>query len=148
MYLEEIKKRKNRIMKAKRLGRGYGSGSGGHTVGRGQKGQKSRSGHKSLISFEGGNVPFYRRMPKYKGFNNKFKIENAVVGLDILNENYKDGDVITMESLKKIGLVRANASQVKILGNGDIKKKLVFEKEILMSSSAKEKIEKAGGSIK
>lgn len=148
MYLEEIKKRKNRIMKAKRLGRGYGSGSGGHTVGRGQKGQKSRSGHKSLISFEGGNVPFYRRMPKYKGFNNKFKIENAVVNLDILEENFKNGEVITVELLKKKGLVRANASQVKILSNGEIKKKLVIEKEILMSSSAREKIVKAGGTIK
>ena len=72
MELEKIALRKNRIKKAKRLGRGYGSGVGGHTVGRGTKGQKSRSGHKSLQFFEGGNVPFFRRMPKYKGFNNKF----------------------------------------------------------------------------
>ncbi|NCA93169.1 hypothetical protein EOM82_08040, partial [bacterium] len=61
-------------MKAKRIGRGYGSGVGGHTVGRGAKGQKSRSGHKSLVMFEGGNVPFYKRMPKYKGFNAANKI--------------------------------------------------------------------------
>jgi large subunit ribosomal protein L15 len=88
-------------MKAKRIGRGYSSGVGGHTVGRGSKGQKSRSGHKSLISFEGGNVPFYRRMPKYKGFNSKFKIENATVNVVVLEENYKDGETVTVESLRK-----------------------------------------------
>ena len=79
MYLENIPKRNNRIMKGKRLGRGYGSGVGGHTVGRGTKGQKSRTGHKSLEFFEGGNVAFFRRMPKYRGFNQSMKIENDVV---------------------------------------------------------------------
>jgi len=68
MYLESIPVRKNRKKNSKRLGRGYGSGVGGHTSTRGSKGQKSRSGHKSLVFFEGGNVPFFRRMPKFAGF--------------------------------------------------------------------------------
>lgn len=148
MKLETIIKRKARVMKAKRIGRGYGSGVGGHTVGRGAKGQKSRSGHKSLISFEGGNVPFYRRMPKYKGFNNQFKVENAAVNVFVLEESYKDGETVTVESLKEKGIVRKNAASVKILGNGDLKKRLVIEGIALVSSSAREKIEKAGGSIK
>ncbi|HOF79116.1 MAG TPA: 50S ribosomal protein L15 [Candidatus Dojkabacteria bacterium] len=148
MKLETITRRKTRVMKAKRIGRGYGSGVGGHTVGRGAKGQKSRTGHKSLISFEGGNVPFYRRMPKYKGFNNQFKVENATVNVFTLEKIYKEGETVTVESLKEKGIVRKNATSVKILGNGDIKKKIIIEGIELVSSSAREKIEKAGGSIK
>lgn len=147
MYLENIPRRNNRTMKAKRLGRGYGSGVGGHTVGRGAKGQKSRSGHKSLISFEGGNVPFFRRMPKYKGFNQSRKIEVAAVNVDILEKNFKDGEEVTIESLKDKGIVKKNAQSVKILGKGEIKIK-VNVVGIAVSSSAKEKVEKAGGSIK
>jgi len=148
MKLETITRRKTIVMKAKRIGRGYGSGVGGHTVGRGAKGQKSRTGHKSLISFEGGNVPFYRRMPKYKGFNNQFKVENATVNVFTLEKIYKEGETVTVESLKEKGIVRKNATSVKILGNGDIKKKIIIEGIELVSSSAREKIEKAGGSIK
>ena len=148
MKLETITRRKTRVMKAKRIGRGYGSGVGGHTVGRGAKGQKSRTGHKSLISFEGGNVPFYRRMPKYKGFNNQFKVENAAVNVFTLEENYKEGETVTIESLKEKGIVRKNAVAVKILGNGDLKKKIIIEGIESISSSAREKVEKAGGSIK
>ncbi len=147
MYLENIPRRNNRTMKAKRLGRGYGSGVGGHTVGRGAKGQKSRSGHKSLISFEGGNVPFFRRMPKYKGFNQSRKIEVAAVNVDVLEKNFKDGEEVTVEALKDKGIVKKNAQSVKILGKGEIKVKVNIV-GIVVSSSAKEKVEKAGGSIK
>lgn len=147
MNLENIPERKNRIKSAKRIGRGYGSGVGGHTVGRGSKGQKSRTGHKSLESFEGGNVPFFRRMPKYKGFNRSMKIENAVLNIEVLVKNYKDGETITIESLQEKGLVRKNAQKAKILGRGEIVIKLNIE-GVQVSSSAKEKIEKAGGSIK
>jgi large subunit ribosomal protein L15 len=147
MYLENIPRRNNRTMKAKRLGRGYGSGVGGHTVGRGSKGQKSRTGHKSLISFEGGNVPFFRRMPKYRGFNQSRKIEVAAVNVDILEKNFEEGNDVTVEALKEKGIVKKNAQSVKILGKGEIKKK-VNVVGIAVSSSAKEKIEKAGGSIK
>ena len=147
MYLENIPRRNNRTMKSKRLGRGYGSGVGGHTVGRGAKGQKSRSGHKSLISFEGGNVPFFRRMPKYRGFNQSRKVEVAAVNVDVLEKNFKDGEEVTVEALKDKGIVKKNAQSVKILGKGEIKIKVNIV-GIAVSSSAKEKVEKAGGSIK
>lgn len=147
MYLENIPRRNNRTMKSKRLGRGYGSGVGGHTVGRGAKGQKSRSGHKSLISFEGGNVPFFRRMPKYRGFNQSRKVEVAAVNVDVLEKNFKDGEEVSVEALKDKGIVKKNAQSVKILGKGEIKIKVNIV-GIAVSSSAKEKVEKAGGSIK
>ena len=147
MYLENIPRRNNRTMKSKRLGRGYGSGVGGHTVGRGAKGQKSRSGHKSLISFEGGNVPFFRRMPKYRGFNQSRKVEVAAVNVDVLEKNFKDGEEVSVEALKDKGIVKKNAQSVKILGKGEIKIKVNIV-GIAVSSSAKAKVEKAGGSIK
>lgn len=147
MYLESIPKRKKRIEKRKRLGRGYGSGVGGHTVGRGTKGQKSRTGHKSLVGFEGGNVPFFRRMPKLKGFKSRSKVNTQVVNVGTISKHFKSGDKITVDKLKEKGLIRKSAKEVKILGKGDMTKKVSIE-DIKMSPSAKEKIEKAGGSIK
>ena len=147
MYLENITERKNRIRKGKRLGRGYGSGVGGHTVGRGSKGQKSRAGHKSLEFFEGGNVPFFRRMPKYKGFNMSGREEAQVINVDVLSRNFSNGDVVTVESLEEKGLVRKNSKKIKILAKGEITQKITVE-GIKLSPSAKEKIEKAGGAIK
>jgi large subunit ribosomal protein L15 len=147
MHLESIPKRNKRIGKAKRLGRGYGSGVGGHTATRGMKGQKSRAGHKSLLFFEGGNVPFFRRMPKKKGFNQTNKIEATAINLDILNENFKSGEVVSIESLKEKALIAQRTPAVKILGSGDISKKIVID-GIPASQSAKEKVLKAGGTIK
>jgi large subunit ribosomal protein L15 len=147
MQLESIPKRNKRIGKAKRLGRGYGSGVGGHTATRGMKGQKSRAGHKSLLFFEGGNVPFFRRMPKKKGFNQTNKVEATAINLDILNENFKSGEVVSIESLKEKALIAQRTPTVKILGNGDINKKIVID-GIPASQSAKEKVLKAGGTIK
>ncbi|HHX99742.1 TPA: 50S ribosomal protein L15 [Candidatus Dojkabacteria bacterium] len=147
MKLESVPKRKKRIMKAKKLGRGYGSGKGGHTVGRGTKGQTSRAGHKSMLYFEGGNVPFFRRMPKYKGFNRKFKVDAQAVNLATLEKEFKDGDLVNLEVLLKKGIVKKNSKAVKILGKGEIKKKLKID-GLEISSSAKEKIEKVGGEIK
>lgn len=147
MKLENIPKRKKRVMPAKRIGRGYGSGVGGHTVGRGSKGQKSRAGHKSLEYFEGGNVPFFRRMPKYKGFNAKFKVEAQAVNLDVLEKAFKAGEVVSKESLVEKGIARKNSEKIKILGKGEISKKLKVE-GLAVSESAAEKIMKAGGSIK
>lgn len=147
MYLENIPKRKNRTGQAKRIGRGYGSGVGGHTSTRGSKGQKSRSGHKSLVFFEGGNVPFFRRMPKYKGFNKPEKVEATAINIDILNSNYKNGEVVSLETLKEKALIAKKTTSVKILGVGELDKKLSIE-GIPASESAKEKIIKAGGSIK
>lgn len=147
MYLHNLPKRKNRIEKAKRIGRGYGSGVGGHTVGRGTKGQKSRSGHKSLVGFEGGQTPFFRRMPKFMGFKPVNRVESIVVNLDVLSDNYKSGEKVTLESLTSKGLIGKDAKKVKILASGDIQKKLTVE-GLLISQAAQEKIIKAGGSIK
>ena len=146
MYLENIPKRKNRKIKSKRLGRGYGSGVGGHTSTRGTKGQKSRAGHKSLVSFEGGNVPFHRRMPKFSGFNKSDKVEATVINLDILEKNFKDGDIVSIDTLKKKALIAQKAIKVKILGDGKITKKITVE-GLPTSKNAKEKILKEGGSI-
>jgi large subunit ribosomal protein L15 len=147
MYLENIPKRKNRTKKGKRLGRGYGSGVGGHTSTRGSKGQKSRAGHKSLQFFEGGNVPFYRRMPKIAGFKRTNKVIATAINLDILEGNYNSGEEVSIESLKEKALIAKSTKSVKILGNGDISKKIVI-KDIPASLKAKEKIVKAGGTIK
>ncbi len=147
MKSQNIPRRKNRVMPAKRIGRGYGSGVGGHTVGRGSKGQKSRAGHKSLQSFEGGNVPFFRRMPKYKGFNASTKVEAQAVNLDVLDKEFKDGETVNKEILVKKGIARKNSEKIKILGKGEIKKKVNID-GLAVSESAAEKIKKAGGSIK
>lgn len=147
MHLENIPKRKKRIGKAKRIGRGYGSGVGGHTSTRGMKGQKSRAGHKSLLFFEGGNVPFFRRMPKSKGFNKSNKIESTAINLHTLEENFKAGELVTVESLKEKALIAQKTVSVKVLGSGEISKKIVIE-GIPASQVAKEKVEKAGGTIK
>lgn len=146
MYLENIPKRKNRKIKSKRLGRGYGSGVGGHTSTRGTKGQKSRAGHKSLIAFEGGNVPFRRRMPKFAGFNKPNKVEATVINLDIIEKNFKEKDIVSIDTLKKKALIAQKAVKVKILGDGKLTKKITVE-GLPTSKNAKEKILKEGGSI-
>ena len=147
MYLESIPKRKGEKAKSKRLGRGYGSGVGGHTVGRGTKGQRSRAGHKSLVAFEGGNVPFYKRMPKYKGFNVPIKSGKQAINVDTLSNNFKSGEKVNLEALKEKGLIKKNTKEIKILGRGEVKKKLTIE-ELKISPVAVEKIEKAGGNVK
>jgi large subunit ribosomal protein L15 len=147
MYLHELPTRKNRKKKGKRIGRGYGSGKGGHTVGRGSKGQKSRTGHKSLVGFEGGQTPFFRRMPKFMGFKPINRVENIAVNLDVISNNYKSGEKVTLDSLKEKGLIGKKVENVKILGMGEIKKKITIE-NLPMSKTAQEKVIKAGGSIK
>lgn len=147
MVLEKIPSRKKRTGKSKRLGRGYGSGVGGHTVGRGTKGQKSRSGHKSTLFFEGGNVPFFRRVPKYKGFKRHFRTVYQPVNLNVLEEEFKTGEKVTLETLQSKGIIKKKVVHVKILGNGAITKKVNIE-GLLVSEKAKEKILEIGGSIK
>jgi len=142
-------KRNNRIKSKKRLGRGYGSGKGGHTVGRGQKGQKSRAGHKSLIMFEGGNVPFFRRMPKYRGQKNKVlnNEEFEVVNVSALDKAFKSGEIVNKQSLAEKKLIKKGSKLVKILGSGELTKKLTVQ-GIKLSSSAKEKVLASKGIIK
>lgn len=135
--------RKNR----KRVGRGEGSGHGG-TATRGSNGQMSRSGAKHKAWFEGGQMPLQRRIPKF-GFTNIFRVEFQVVNVSSLDKHadkLSDG-VVTPEVLKKYGLVSSSKRPVKILGQGELNAKLQLEVNAF-SNSAKEKIEKAGGSIK
>ncbi len=127
----------------KRVGRGIGSGLG-KTAGKGHKGQKARSGGKIRRGFEGGQTPLYRRIPK-RGFNNIFTIEYATVNVSDL-EVFDNGTVVTIETLLNEGIIKKELSGLKVLGNGNLTKKLTVEAK-KFSSSAKEKIEAAGGKI-
>lgn len=140
-------KRTNRVRAGKRVGRGYGSGKGGHYSGRGGKGQKSRAGHKSTLFFEGGNVPLFRRLPKYRGQKNTMKIEAAPVNVGQLEKEFAAGDVVSLEVLRAKKLVRKNVKAAKILGFGELTKKLSIE-GLPVSESAKAKIVAAKGTVK
>ena len=131
-----------------RVGRGIGSGKG-KTSGRGVKGQKSRSGV-AIKSFEGGQMPLYRRLPK-RGFNPIQKENIAILNLDkiqsfINKKTINTNDVLNSSSLKKLKLINKNSKKLKILGSGEIKDKINIEAD-LASKSALEKLEKIGGSI-
>lgn len=125
----------------KRVGRGQGSGYG-KTASRGQKGQKQRSGGKVPLGFEGGQTPLLRRLPK-RGFKNINRKEYAIVNLESLNQ-FEDGATITPDSLLEAGLIKKTLSGVKILGQGELNKKLTV-KAAKFSKSAQEAIEAAGG---
>ena len=131
-----------------RVGRGIGSGKG-KTSGRGVKGQKSRSGV-AIKSFEGGQMPLYRRLPK-RGFNPISKNEIAILNLEkiqsfIDKKNIKPSDILNSQLLKKLKLINKNSKKLKILGTGEIKEKINIEAD-LVSKSALKKLEKIGGSI-
>lgn len=125
----------------RRVGRGIGSGLG-KTAGKGHKGQKARSGGKIRRGFEGGQTPLYRRIPK-RGFKNIFSIEYATVNVADL-ESFDNDAVVNMEVLLKEGIVKKELCGLKILGNGNLTKKLTVEAK-KFSATAKEKIEAAGG---
>ena len=136
------------INKKMRVGRGIGSGKG-KTSGRGVKGQKSRSGV-AIKSFEGGQMPLYRRLPK-RGFNPIDKIKIAKINLEkiqtfIDKKTINSSDTIDSKLLKKLKIINKNSQKLKILGTGEIKVKINIEAD-LISKSAKEKLEKIGGSI-
>ncbi len=133
--------------KKKRIGRGYGSGKGGHTTGYGTKGQKARSGKNIPVGFEGGQVPLYKRIPKRSGFKNKGRKDVVAVSLVKLNL-FKDGEEVTPISFveKKI-INKVPKGGVKILANGELHKKLAIS-GCAFSSEAKKKIEKSGSTIK
>ena len=136
------------INKKMRVGRGIGTGKG-KTSGRGVKGQKSRSGV-AIKSFEGGQMPLYRRLPK-RGFNPIDKIKIAKINLEkiqtfIDKKTINSSDTIDSKLLKKLKIINKNSQMLKILGTGEIKVKINIEAD-LISKSAKEKLEKIGGSI-
>ena len=139
-----VKNNKKKI----RVGRGIGSGKG-KTSSRGHKGQKSRSGV-AIKSFEGGQMPLYRRLPK-RGFNSIQKENIAILNLDkiqsfINKKTINTNDILNSSSLKKLKLINKNSKKLKILGSGEIKDKINIEAD-LASKSALEKLEKIGGSI-
>jgi large subunit ribosomal protein L15 len=143
MKLDSLKPAKGSRQGKKRIGRGEGSGWG-ITAGRGEKGAKSRSGHKKRAWFEGGQMPLQRRLPKY-GFTNIHKKTFQVVNISSL-EQLADQKEITIEKLYEKGLVRKKNIPVKVLGNGELKSKVNI-KVNAVSKSAREKIEKLGGTV-
>ena len=128
----------------KRLGRGPSSGHG-KTAAKGHKGQNARSGGGVPAYFEGGQMPLIRRLPK-RGFNNPFGKEYTIINLDILEKKFNDGEEVNIETLIAKKIIKKVKDGVKILGNGEITKKLTFS-GVIFSKSAKEKILNAGGTI-
>ena len=124
-----------------RRGRGHGSGNG-KTAGKGHKGQNARSGGGVRPGFEGGQLPLYRKLPK-RGFNNKFATVYATINVSDLNK-FEDGATVNLEALINAGLVKKEFDGLKVLGNGELTKKLTVEAKVF-SATAKEKIEAAGG---
>ena len=143
MKLHELKPAAGSTTAEKRLGRGVGSGLG-KTSGKGHKGAKARSGGGKRPGFEGGQMPLYRRVPK-KGFTNIFGTEYATVNVERL-EILNDGDVVTAQSLLDAGIIKKTLDGVKILGHGDLTKKLTVQAS-KFTGSAKEKIEALGGKV-
>jgi large subunit ribosomal protein L15 len=143
MELHNLKPAKGATHKRKRVGRGPGSGHG-KTACRGNKGQRSRSGHSLKLGFEGGQMPLHRRLPK-RGFTNIFRKEFAVINLSQLSE-FKAGSTVTPEELIRKGLIKRSVHGVKILADGDLKAALTVRAHKFSSLAAK-KIQAAGGTV-
>lgn len=143
MKLNELKATEGARFTSKRLGRGQGSGTG-KTAGKGHKGQNARSGGGVAIGFEGGQTPFFKRMPM-RGFTNRNRKEFAIVNVEDLNK-FEDGVTVDFEALKAAGLLKKELDGVKILGNGKLEKKLTVQAK-KFSKSAQKAIEEAGGKV-
>ena len=141
MKLHELSPAAGSTKEAFRVGRGPGSGNG-KTAGKGHKGQNARSGGGVRPGFEGGQLPLYRKLPK-RGFTNKFATNYAIINVDALNK-FEDGAVVDLETLMTAGVIRRAFDGLKVLGNGEITKKITV-KAAVFSATAKEKIEAAGG---
>lgn len=141
MKLHELSPAAGSVTPAWRKGRGTGSGNG-KTAGKGHKGQNARSGGGVRPGFEGGQIPLYRKLPK-RGFHNKFAKNYAIVNVSALDV-FEDGAVVNLAVLQEKGIIRKAYDGLKVLGNGDIAKKLTVEASVF-SATAKEKIEAAGG---
>ena len=142
MKLHELSPQEGSVKEGFRKGRGAGSGNG-KTAGKGHKGQNARSGGGVRPGFEGGQLPLYRKLPK-RGFNNfRFGKKYAVINIQSLNK-FNDGDVVDCEALLAAGIINNVFDGVKVLGEGEIAKKLTV-KAAVFSASAKEKIEAVGG---
>ena len=142
MKLHELSPAEGSVTKSFRKGRGIGSGNG-KTAGKGHKGQNARSGGGVRPGFEGGQNPLYRRLPK-RGFTNRFAKQYAIVNVKTLSDKYSDGDEIDIYKLLSDRVIRKAGDGLKVLGNGEISKKITV-KAAIFSESAKAKIEAAGG---
>ena len=142
MKLHELAPAAGSNRASKRVGRGPASGQG-KTAGKGHKGETARAGSGPRPGFEGGQMPLQRRIPK-RGFNNIFAKEIAIVNVSAIADKFEDGAVVDIEALKNAGLIKDELDGVKVLGNGDIAKKLTI-KANAFSAGAKAKIEAAGG---
>lgn len=143
MKLHELESAKGSRQVRNRVGRGSSSGNG-KTSGRGQKGQKARSGGGARLGFEGGQTELFRRLPK-RGFTNVNRKEYAIINVDLLN-NFEDGTEVTPAVLAEAGFVKKQKAGIKVLGNGQVTKKLTV-KAAKFSKAAQKSIEAAGGSI-
>ena len=141
MKLHELSPAEGSTKEVFRKGRGAGSGNG-KTAGKGHKGQNARSGGGVRPGFEGGQLPLYRKLPK-RGFHNKFGKQYTIINVQALNK-FNDGDVVDCEALLASGVISAVNDGVKVLGEGELSKKLTV-KAAVFSENAKEKIEAAGG---
>ena len=143
MKLHELSPAAGSARDSFRKGRGAGSGNG-KTAGKGHKGQNARSGGGVRPGFEGGQIPLYRKLPK-RGFKNRFAVNYTIVNVSALNV-FEDGAVVDLDALLAKKIVRKSLDGLKVLGNGEITKKLTVKAKVF-SASAKEKIEAAGGKI-
>ena len=144
MKLHELKPTEGSRKRRKRIGRGDSSGYG-KTAGRGEKGQKSRTGSVSRPFFEGGQIPLFRRLPK-RGFKNPDRIVYALVNLNVLEDNFNAGDVVDVESLHAKKLLGKGETIVKVLANGELTKALTVKAE-KFSAAAAAKIQAVGGKV-
>ena len=144
MNLNDVHRGIRKHKKRKRLGRGTGSGHG-KTCGRGSKGQRSRAGYSVHPTFEGGQMPLVRRIPK-RGFNNRWALSVVVVNVGDLEERFQAGDEVNVETLQAKNLPKRRFDVLKVLGDGPLTKKLKVSAH-RFSKSAQEKIEKAGGEV-
>ena len=144
MKLHELSPAAGSVTKSYRKGRGAGSGNG-KTAGKGHKGQNARSGGGVRPGFEGGQIPLYRRLPKRGFCNARFATVYSIVNVETLN-SFEDGAVVDMTTLLEKGIVRKENDGLKVLGRGEITKKLTVKANIF-SASAKEKIEAVGGTV-
>jgi large subunit ribosomal protein L15 len=142
MNLNDVHRGVRKHKRRRRVGRGTGSGCG-KTCGRGHKGQRSRAGFSRHLTFQGGTMPLVRRVPK-RGFNNRWALKVATVNVDDLQNTFEQGDEVTPESVRAKRLIGADFDVFKVLGDGDLTKKLVVSAH-RFSKSAEEKIKKAGG---
>lgn len=134
-------------VKKSRIRRGRGNGSKGTFAGRGCKGQNSRAGGGVRIGFEGGQSGVLDRMPKLRGFRNPNRVETETVNLHVIEHRYSDGETVSLETLLAKKILSGRNSKVKILGDGELKKKVTIAAHLLISASARAAVEHAGGKV-